>query len=166
MNISNIYLGKNVFVHQSSAINNVDIGDGVKIAKRCSIFGSENNILKIGSASYIGMNAILNGYAAQLEIGNHCSIAQSVNIMTDSGPNASDVMQRIFPIITGPVVIGNHCWIGANAVIMPNVKLGDYCIVAANAFVNKSFGAYSIIGGVPARLIRKLTQSEIDELHR
>ena len=67
------------------------------------------------------------------------SIAQNVNIMVDSGPNASPAMQRVFPTEKGPVTIGNHCWIGASAIIMPNVKLGEFCIVAANSYVNKSF---------------------------
>jgi galactoside O-acetyltransferase len=47
---------------------------------------------------------------------------------------------------------------------MPGVFLGDFCVVAANSFVNKSFEAYSIIGGSPAVLIRKLTNIEIMKL--
>jgi acetyltransferase-like isoleucine patch superfamily enzyme len=52
------------------------------------------------------------------------------------------------------VVIGNHCWIGAKAVILKDVVLGDYCVVAAGAVVTKSFSAGSVIGGVPAKLLR------------
>ena len=43
---------------------------------------------------------------------------------------------------------------------MPNVVLGDFCIVAANSFVNKSWSAFSIIGGSPAKLIRNFTEIE------
>ena len=50
----------------SSSVNNVVIGDQVKIAKRCSIYGSPDCILEIGSGSYIGMNSVLNGFAAKL----------------------------------------------------------------------------------------------------
>jgi acetyltransferase-like isoleucine patch superfamily enzyme len=85
--------------------------------------------------------------------------------MSGSGPNASEVMQRIFPILKGEVSLGDHTWIGASVVIMPNVSLGKYCVVAANSFVNKSFPDYSIIGGSPAKLIRTLTQEEIKKLH-
>jgi acetyltransferase-like isoleucine patch superfamily enzyme len=160
MKFSNINLGKNVEIDPSSSINNVIIGDHVKIAKRCSIFGSPDNLLEVGTCSYIGMNSILNGFVAKLKIGTNVSIAQNVNIMVDSGPNASPSMQRIFPLERGPVIIGNNCWIGASAIIMPNVSLGEYCIVAANSFVNMSFPAFSIIGGNPARLIRPFTDNE------
>jgi len=153
---SNISLGKDVIVDTTTSINNVTIGDNVKIAKYCSIYGSENNILEIGKNSYVGMFSILNGYAKKIYIGENVSIAQNVNIMSDSGPNASEEMQKYFPMLSGEVTIGNHCWIGANVVIMPNVTLSDFCVVAANSFVNSSFPPYSVIGGNPAKLIKTI----------
>ena len=153
---ANINLSKNVYIDPSSSINNITIDEGVKIAKRCSLFGSEKFILEIGKDTYIGMNTIINGFRAKVIIGSNVSIAQSVNIMADSGPNASEEMQKFFPLESGPVEIGNHTWIGANSIIMPNVKLGEFCVIAANSFVNRSFDAYSVIGGNPAKLIRKL----------
>ncbi|MBN2281973.1 MAG: acyltransferase [Candidatus Marinimicrobia bacterium] len=164
MKFENIFLGENVEIDPSSSFNNVKIGDSVRIAKRCSIFGAPENLLEIGKETYIGMNTILNGYKAKLKIGANVSIAQNVNIMVDSGPNASEFLQNIFPIEKGPVHIGDHTWIGAGAIIMPNVTLGNFCIVAANSYVNKSYPAYSIIGGSPARLIRNLTEDEKSKL--
>lgn len=161
---SNIMLGSGVEIDPSSSVNNISIGNKVKIAKRVSAFGSKNTPLIIGKESYVGMNSILNGFAAELSIGENVSIAQNVNIMTDSGPNASEKLQRIFPVITGKVRIGNHCWIGASSIIMPNVTLGEYCVVAAGSFVKDSFPDYSIIGGTPAKLIRKLNENEIIKL--
>jgi acetyltransferase-like isoleucine patch superfamily enzyme len=160
MKVSNIYLGSNVEIDPSSSINNVRIGDYVKIAKRCSIFGGPDNLLEIGTYTYVGMHSMLNGFVAKLTIGRNVSIAQGVNIMVDSGPNASQSMQKLYPIEKGAVTIGNHCWLGINAVVMPKVELGEFCIVAANSYVNKSFPAFSIIGGSPARLIRIFTKEE------
>lgn len=160
MRFSNINLGLEVEIDPSTSINNVSIGDRVKIAKRCSIFGAPENLLEIGSDCYVGMNSILNGFHARLKIGNFVSIAQNVNIMVDSGPNASALMQRVFPIEKGDVSIGNNCWIGASSIIMPGVTLGEFCVVAANSYVNISFPAFSIIGGSPARLIRSFTDEE------
>ena len=164
MKFSNIQLGINVEIDPSTSFNNVIIKDNVKIAKRCSIFGGPDNLLEIGTNSYVGMNSLLNGFAAKVTIGTNVSIAQNVNIMADSGPNASKKMQQLFPIEKGAIHIGDHCWIGANAIIMPNVELGEFSIVAANSYVNKSFPKYSIIGGSPARLIRKLSDEEIKKL--
>ena len=153
---SNIQLGEEVNIDPTTSINNVAIGNHVKIAKFCSIFGSANHLLEIGDDSYIGMFSIINGFAAKVVVGKNVSIAQRVNIMADSGPNASPQMQHYYPLITGNVKIGDHSWIGANAVIMPGVELGEFCVVAANSFVDKSFPSYSVIGGNPAKLIKRI----------
>ena len=158
---ANINLGYNVQIDPTSSVNNIKIGDNVKIAKRVSAYGSSENLLEIGTGSYIGMNSILNGFAAKIIIGNYVSIAQNVNIMADSGPNASQIMQRVFPVKCGPVIIGDHVWIGASVIIMPNVRIGNFCVIGAGSFVNRSFPDYSIIGGTPAKIIRKLSDEEI-----
>lgn len=159
MILSNIKIGVGCDVDDSSSINNVEIGNGVKIAKRCSVFGSSKHILKIGAETYIGMNTTINGFAADVVIGKNVSIAQGVAVMSNSGPNASVEMQKFFPIFFGCVTIGDHCWIGANAVIMPNVNLGNFCVVAANSFVNKSFPSYSVVGGNPAKILYTLNEN-------
>jgi len=155
---SNIQLGDCVFIDPSTSINNVTIGNHVKIAKYCSIYGSTDYSLEIGDNSYVGMLSIINGFAAKVIIGKNVSIAQRVNIMADSGPNASTEMQQYYPVIKGKVTIGDHSWIGANAIIMPGVELGEFCVVAANSFVDKSFPPYSVIGGSPAKLLKKITK--------
>lgn len=54
-----------------------------------------------------------------------------------------------------PVFIGNDVWIGANVVILPGVTVGDGAILAAGAVITKDVEPYAIVGGVPAKLIRK-----------
>ncbi len=160
MEISNLQLGSNVKIDATSSINNVAIGDGVKIAKYCSIYGSKEGLLEIGDHSYVGMFSILNGYAKTLRIGKHVSIAQNVNIMTDSGPNASEFMQQFYPIITGDVIIEDHVWIGAGVTIMPNVHIGKCSIIAANSFVCSDVETYCMYAGNPAKLVKRLEQIE------
>lgn len=162
MIFENIKLGKNVNIDPSSVINNVIIGDNVKIAKRVTLFGSSEEMLEIGNDSYIGMNCFLHGYAGKVKIGCHVSFAQNVILMTDSGPNASKQMQRIFSIISGNVTIGDHSWIGAHSIIMPGIKIGKFSVVAANSFVNIDVPDFSICGGTPAKIIRRMSKEEID----
>ncbi|RYE23298.1 MAG: acyltransferase [Sphingobacteriaceae bacterium] len=161
MILANITLGKDADVHESSSVNNVILGEQVKISKHCSVFGSATCILQIGSNTYVGPNSFIQGYKANVTIGERVSIAQNVNIMSNSGPNASPAMQKYFPIEIAEVIIENDCWIGANSIIMPGVMLGEFCVVAANSFVNSSFEPFSVIGGNPARLLRKLDESVI-----
>lgn len=162
---SNIHLGKNVKIEKDSSVNNIKIGDDTRIAGRVKIFGSEEHILEIGKGNYVGLNCFIEGFNAKVIIGDYVSFAPNVNLISGSGPNASIVMQKIFPIVRGPVTIGDHTWIGGNTTIMPQVTIGKYCVIAANSFVNKSFPDYSIIGGTPAKLIRSLTENEIEKLH-
>lgn len=164
MIFANIVLGKEVEIDPSSSVNNATLGDHVKIAKRCSVFGSSRNQLQVGHHSYVGMNTLIEGYGESVTIGAHVSIAPNVHIMSSSGPNASQNLQRVFPITSGPVNVGDHCWIGAGAVIMPGVTLGKCCIVAVNSFVNKSFPDFTVIGGAPAKVIRELTAVEREKI--
>lgn len=168
MKYKNILINGEVEIDPSSmaGLNNVSLSDGVRIAKNCSLFGGPTNLLEIGKGSYVGMNTIMNGFVDKITIGENVSFGANVYLMVDSGPNASERLQRLYPVEHGPISIGNHCWIGSESVIMPNVKLGDFCIVAANSFVKKSFPSYSIIGGTPARLIRQMTEEELDILNK
>ena len=164
MKTSNIFLGKEVYIENNSRVNNARIGDDTKIAGNVRLFGSEDNLIEVGVGCYFGLNSIIEGYNAKVTIGNYVSFAQNIILMSGSGPNASLILQKIFPIVKGEVIIGDHSWIGANVVIMPNLCLGKFCIVAANSFLNSSFPDYSIIGGTPAKLIRKLSEIEINKL--
>ena len=66
-----------------------------------------------------------------------------------------------------PVVIEDGCWIGANVTILKGVRVGRGSVIAAGAVVTKSCEPYSIIGGVPAKLIKmRFTPEQIAEHER
>ena len=54
-----------------------------------------------------------------------------------------------------PISVGNNVWIGAGVQVMPGVTIGDGAVVAANAVVTKDVPSYSVVGGNPARIIKK-----------
>lgn len=58
-----------------------------------------------------------------------------------------------------PITVGKNVWIGANATVVPGVAVGDGAIVAAGAVVTKDVPPDTVVGGVPARIIRKITKT-------
>jgi acetyltransferase-like isoleucine patch superfamily enzyme len=63
-------------------------------------------------------------------------------------------------LIPKPVVIGKNVWIGANATILPGVTIGDGAVIAAGAVVSKDVEANTVVGGVPAKLIKHIETEE------
>lgn len=59
-----------------------------------------------------------------------------------------------------PIRIGNHVWIGSNAVVLPGVSIGDWAVVAAGAVVTKNVLPYTVVGGVPAKVIKTISKEE------
>ncbi len=60
-----------------------------------------------------------------------------------------------------PVVIGNHVWIGSNATILPGVTVGEWAVVAAGAVVTKDVEPYTVVGGVPAKFIKRIAREDV-----
>ncbi len=93
-------------------------------------------------------------------IGDHCFIAPGVVLSCASHP--IDSAQRDDGVeISKPITIGNGVWIGANATICGGVHIGNNVVVGAGAVVLKDVPANSVVAGVPARLIREITEKDI-----
>lgn len=106
----------------------------------------------------------------RLVIGKYCSIACGVKFIMNGGNHRTDWFTNYpFPIFgngweaampsswphKGDTVIGNDVWIGYEATLMPGVKIGDGAIIAAKSVVTSDVEPYAVVGGNPARLIRK-----------
>lgn len=91
-----------------------------------------------------------------VEIGDCCRIAHNVTILSSDHVFA-DRTKPIFEqgLSFKKTVLEADCWLGCNATILMGSKLKKGTIVAANSVVNKDFDAYSIVGGIPAKLIKQ-----------
>lgn len=115
-------------------------------------FGTGKGIC-IGDNSGIGINCQIRG---PLEIGSDVMMGPEVLILTQNHCHHNiDIPMRLQGYVKEAVKIGDDCWIGQRAIILPGVTLGRGVIVAAGAVVTKSFPDYSIIGGVPAKILKK-----------
>lgn len=127
--------------------------------------GTTGTALTIGPDCRMGDNVhIVAGKS--VVIGRNCLMASKVFISDTihgiyRGPRQSrpDSSPHERPLSYRSVSIGDNVWIGENVCILPGVDLGDGCIVNANAVVTTHFPAGSMIGGVPARLIKQWNDS-------
>ena len=108
----------------------------------------------IGDHTRVGLHNTIIG---PVRIGNHVNLAQGITI-TALNHNFSDAEKRIDEqgVCTTPVVLEDDIWIGANAVILPGVTIGQHSVVAAGAIVTKDVPPHSLVAGVPAKVIRKI----------
>jgi acetyltransferase-like isoleucine patch superfamily enzyme len=113
------------------------------------LFGPIGPKLRIGAQCEIGVRVILE-FGELLTIGDRTSLADGVVILTTThllGPMA----HRAGPLVRSPVVIGNDVAIGADAIILPGVTIGDAARVLPNAVVNTSVAPGATVSGIPAR---------------
>lgn len=170
----------------------VKLSLGSNIGKN-TVFGGynfigNNAILdgEIGFGSYIGDNSRISG-----KIGKFCSIAPDVKVVSYFHP--TDTIVSTHPLFYSNkncvglkpfyeksiyeetrfadkdkkyhIVIGNDVWIGNGTTIIAGVTIGDGAVIAAGAVVTKNIEPYAVVGGVPAKEIKKrFTEKQIEEL--
>jgi len=121
-------------VHFTSTVKGkIKIGKGV------------SNSFAVSSCCYIqGINGI--------EIGEHTIFASGVKIISAN----HDPLDLSKSIKSKPISIGKRVWLGANAIVLPGVRIGDGAIVAAGAIVTKDVEPNCVVGGNPAKILKRL----------
>lgn len=129
------------------------LGTKSVIESYCCINNAVGDVL-IGNHTRIGIHNTIIG---PVTIGNHVNLAQGI-VITALNHNFKDTTMRIDEqgISTNPVTIGDDVWIGANAVILPGVTIGKHVVIAAGAVVAKDVPNNSVVGGVPAKILKDL----------
>lgn len=113
---------------------------------------------KMGSNSSLAQNCTIGGENAGVFIGDNVMIAPNVVIIAfNHGYESIDLPMVEQKNIEAPVIIENDVWISANCTIGKGVTIGKGSIIASNSFVNKNVPPYSIVGGVPAKVIKSRT---------
>ncbi len=133
------------------------LGKRSVIESYCCINNAVGDVV-IGDYTRIGIHNTIIG---PVTIGSHVNLAQGI-VVTALNHNFEDTTLRIDEqgISTQPVVIGDDVWVGANAVILPGVKIGKHVVVAAGAVVTKDVPDYCVVAGVPARVVKKLEENK------
>ncbi len=111
-------------------------------------------ILVISEGVFINRGSYFD-LTAKIEIGNNVVIGHGVTFIT-AGHSIGRSTRRAGEAYGTPISIGSGCWIGANVTVMPGVKIGKGCVVAAGAVVINDVPDDSMIAGVPAKIKRSL----------
>jgi acetyltransferase-like isoleucine patch superfamily enzyme len=108
--------------------------------------------ITVGHAVFIGYECAFSGHAA-IDIADEVMIAHKVNLVTAGHPVEPD--QRRKYITAAPITIERNVWVGAAATILPGVTIGADSVVAAGAVVTRDVAPGTLVGGVPATVIKK-----------
>lgn len=113
---------------------NLEIGDWVSLSEECDIYSVDK--IKIGHRSTISRGAFL------------CCASH-------------DVTSPIMELTYAPITIGHDAWVAGRAIVMPGVSIGDGAVVGAGAVVLKDVEPWTIVGGNPAKFIKKRELKEV-----
>lgn len=152
--INHIYVGTRFYENKLFMMRKLghEIGEGTKIVGPVFCTGK----LIVGKDCWIGKNLVVNGNGC-VTIGDRCDIAPEVAFQT-GGHMIGTAQRRAGAGVTYDISVGDGCWIGARSTILGGVHIGEGCVIAACACVCNSMEKNSLVGGVPAKIIRKLEE--------
>jgi acetyltransferase-like isoleucine patch superfamily enzyme len=133
----------------------LQIGRGSVIHMGCKFFRLKG--VKIGNDTIIGDSAFLDGRDS-LIIGNHVDIASQVLIYNSQ----HDLESPTFEAKCEPVEIADYVFIGPRSIILPGVKIAEGAVIGAGAVVTKDVDRFTIVGGVPAKVIGERKNKQLN----
>ena len=124
------------------------------------VFGLRICGFTVGKEVYIGSNftvaSLLTKEGCELIIEDRVAIGPNVTLVLSSDANNSRI-NEIKPPIIGKIHLKEDCWLGAGTIILPNVSIGKMAIVGAGSVVTKSVENECIATGIPARILKKIS---------
>ena len=137
--------------------NNLELSSDSYFGVDCKIYASEFSKVKIGAKCQFNSNIMINARGnGSIIIGDNVLVGPNV-VIRSSDHAFKNLNQNINDqgMKDGNIIIKDNVWIGSNCVILQNVIIGEGSVIAAGAFVTKNVDPYSVVGGVPAKLIKK-----------
>jgi maltose O-acetyltransferase len=115
--------------------------------------------LTIGDCSFINHECLIDT-AGDVTIGRRVALANRVSLLT-SGHEMDDPTARAGRRVLAPIVVGDGAWLGANVTVLAGVTIGEGAVVAAGSLVRADVPPHTLVGGVPARVLRALPVDDL-----
>lgn len=132
---------------------NMRFGNGVRLGRGCFVTASDGELV-LHNCVALSPNVHVGADAGRIEIGAHTAVGPGTVIRAANHCIArQDVPIMHQGHVPGQIIIEEDVWIGANCVITPDVRIGRGAVVGAGAVVTRNVAPFSIVGGVPAKLI-------------
>lgn len=133
---------------------------GAKVGKRCAIAAGAKIWapwnLQIGDYVAVANGAELYD-VAKIKIGHHVTVSQDSYICTAS----HDIGKKLKPLTYAQICIGDFSWVCAKAIVLPGATIGEGAVVAAGAVVSKDVEPWTVVGGNPAKFIKKRVLKDV-----
>ena len=164
---SDVIIGNGVSIGAYTTLRHIRIGINSQIESDVKIVGTEKGDITIGRECYIGVNNILDT-SDNITIGDFVHIAgpstslwchSTAQMCMNSIPLNDIGRDKYRP--TAPIRIENNVYIGGNCTIYPGITIGHHSIIAPNSAVTKDVPPYTMVGGVPAKVIKRINSEEI-----
>ncbi len=123
------------------------VGTSTSVQMSCRFLNGKR--VRLGNRNVVNFGCLLDGRKYDIRIGNNVSIGPEATILT----LGHDPQSPVFADRGGDVIVGDLVWIGYRAVVMPGVTIGEGAVVAAGALVTRDVDPYTIVAGVPAKVI-------------
>lgn len=167
-NKKNFQLGQNVTIEKHTELDGyasqkIEFGNNVKIGSYSKLL-STSHLATYGKGLKIGNNSAVGdfthfGAAGGIKIGNDVIMGSYISFHSENH-NFSDTTKLIREqgVNSKGIIIGNNVWVGAKVTFLDGSKVGNNCVVAAGAMVNSEFPDNVIIGGIPAKIIKSISE--------
>ena len=167
--------GRDLIIEDYAEVNcmasrNIVVGDRVTIGRFAIIRpsnafgGAVGEGLKVGNNSSIGTSSYI-GCSGYIEIGNDVMLGPGVGLFAENHVyNRTDISIKDQGVEKKFIIIEDDCWIGTNSVVLAGVTVGRGSVIAAGSVVTKDIPPYSVVAGVPAKIIKKRREEVISDL--
>lgn len=154
---ANIQIGSNVKIFGNIDLRNresgrIIIGDNVEIDNDCRFVAANNATLELKENCFIGPYNIFNA-GEDIVINSYTISGGFVHIQSSNHGMKRGEKIWLQKHVYGKIIIGEDVWLGGNSTILMGVKIGDGAVIGAKAVVNKDVPEYSLVAGVPAKII-------------